>query len=349
MSTERIAQLEAEMADLEAELIHLNPQSRSAAAVREKLTVLRAELDALLHPPHISQRIEAANGGTASGNRQIHVASGGAYHEAPRDPTLAREERALRDYLRAAHGDCRVLQLGALDEGDARNSASMGLDNVYVGLHTERQIEVAPTPENDPVTPRRRSLLDRALGWVNAALGREAIDDPEQAQLERALRSYGEETRPLTALEAIDAQPRLVLLGVPGGGKSTFVNHLLLCLSGAALAERGERFGDAEIAWLERLPGWKRGTLLPIRIILRDFAAAIDPAAARTPLQRLHEFVKTMSADHPDANGPLLAALGDGRAILLFDGLDEVVGSRLPLVLAAITAAQQTYARTPMW
>jgi hypothetical protein len=44
----------------------------------------------------------------------------------------------------------------------------------------------------------------------------------------------GRETRPLPALEAAarTSERQMVLLGDPGGGKSTFVNYLALCLAG---------------------------------------------------------------------------------------------------------------------
>ncbi len=197
MSAERIAKLQQEIAELDQALIVVGSLPAAAEPLRQQRATKQAELDALADVRRVEQRIELGDGSAASGNEQTYVAPGGTYNKyaAPNDPTLAREEQALRDYLRAAHGDCRVLQLGALDEGDARNSASMGLDNVYVGLHTERQIEVVPEPKNGLVTPRRRSLLDRALGWVNAALGREAIDEPEHAQPGRSMRSRPDATR----------------------------------------------------------------------------------------------------------------------------------------------------------
>ena len=82
------------------------------------------------------------------------------------------------------------------------------------------------------------------------------------------------ETRRMTALEAVSnpEQPRVVLLGDPGGGKSTFVNYLAFCLAMARL--------EPGAGWLEQLPGWTQGKLLPVRVVLRELIAWADAAPA---------------------------------------------------------------------
>lgn len=80
----------------------------------------------------------------------------------------------------------------------------------------------------------------------------------------------------------------LALLGAPGSGKSTFVNFVALCLSGAGLNRQ-----DANLTTLVApLPNeenddakeapspqpWNHGALVPIRVVLREFVAgALDP------------------------------------------------------------------------
>ena len=89
----------------------------------------------------------------------------------------------------------------------------------------------------------------------------------------------GKEIRYLSAIEQVNRCKHLVLLGDPGSGKTTFVNFLALCFSGEALGD-----GKINLELLTApLPGvddkeqkpqpWEHGAILPVRIILRDFAA----------------------------------------------------------------------------
>jgi formylglycine-generating enzyme required for sulfatase activity len=160
----------------------------------------------------------------------------------------------------------------------------------------------------------------------------------------------------MTALEAASIhwgknEHRVMLLGSPGSGKSTFVNHLAYCLAGAALADLHDD-EQQRTAWLERLPGWTHGVLLPIRIILRDFAAFEDVAKAQkgSP-QLLLAFLQTMLEELGCAEAfPLLVKLlREGKALLLLDGFDEVVGKAvLPRVTESITSTAQSLTKTPL-
>ena len=127
--------------------------------------------------------------------------------------------------------------------------------------------------------------------------------------------------RPWSALEAVAQTPRLVLVGEPGGGKSTFVNHLAYCLANANLEPRG--------AWLNRLPAWPAdaGELLPVPVTLRYLAAwlgkATDPPPKTgLPLAYLASWLGENGLG--DCLEFLTDHLQDGAAILLLDGLDEV-------------------------
>lgn len=144
--------------------------------------------------------------------------------------------------------------------------------------------------------------------------------------------------RRVKALEAVAIIPRLVIVGRPGGGKSTFLRHLALCLAGEALGGRpgtslktlngiGDEDTDGVAA---RFPTWKHGALLPILVELRRFVAhASFPEAgvegdARHLLAYLEAAARTEAERAEIRSATGLLNEGDGRGvILLLDGLDE--------------------------
>ena len=105
-------------------------------------------------------------------------------------------------YLRRVLAECGELKLDAVDREAAGQGgkASLSLKAVYTALLTR--------------TPRR-------------------IETERMATQSIA----GQDEPPLSALEQLDRQKRLVLLGDPGSGKSTFVNFVALCLAGACLTD----------------------------------------------------------------------------------------------------------------
>jgi formylglycine-generating enzyme required for sulfatase activity/energy-coupling factor transporter ATP-binding protein EcfA2 len=241
----------------------------------------------------------------------------------PPDPTLAREDRALLAYLQHLVGECRAVPLGQLDRTDADRTRPVELARVYIGLHTIDQLELSKPELAELITERQ-------------ALGRDAHP-----------------SRPLSALEALSRseEHRLMLLGAPGSGKSTFVSHLALCLAEANLRLRRANEAEPAVGWLARLPGWSHGPLLPVRLILRDLAA-FGPLtdAVRGSVRLLEAYLVTMLHDAgcPDALEALRAALRDGTALLLIDGLDEVVGDPiLARIGQCIEAAARSY-RAPI-
>jgi hypothetical protein len=136
----------------------------------------------------------------------------------------------------------------------------------------------------------------------------------------------------------------MVLLGDPGGGKSTFVNHIAFCLAMNALEPQGK--------WIDHLAEWPQSEtdLLPIVIILRDFARGLPDTrnVPRAEPKVLWDFIvaRLQAQNLGFAEEPLEQALEQGRALILLDGLDEVptVAQRV-FVRDAVTAFMQRYSK----
>lgn len=162
-------------------------------------------------------------------------------------------------------------------------------------------------------------------------------------------RDQRDDSPPLSALAAVNRSRCTMLLGAPGYGKSTFVNHLSATLAQAWLMPTAERP-------TQPLPEWTHGVLLPVRVILRDWVAQLDIASAQTIIKKasnqavllLKDFLRHHLAawDCADALPLIWDMLDTGTALLLFDGFDEVVGAGLPIIAASISACMNVFATT---
>lgn len=139
-----------------------------------------------------------------------------------------------------------------------------------------------------------------------------------------------------SALAMLNSHPRLVLLGRPGTGKSSFVRFVARCLCAEILHPNSR--------WLESLKAplqtnskkelnpqpWQQGKLLPVIITLREFATSAQfPAnGEKGTAKHLADFITAkLRSYNCEAFAPhLLDEMRDlaGRCLLMLDGLDEV-------------------------
>jgi formylglycine-generating enzyme required for sulfatase activity len=196
----------------------------------------------------------------------------------------------------------------------------------------------------------RRSQTQEALG------ARSMLDDMlAPAELEQPLDQLTADTLgklakeadwlafagPQLVTEAIATQPRLVLLGEPGSGKSTALRYLAHALAGL----------DDAVALVERLAGWEMlgdgGRLLPIFLPLLPLAKRLagQPGHVAGAADLWNELAAYL--EPKGANTGLAAAVYEeleaGRVLLLLDGLDEVAGteSRAQVVTAVRAFAEE--------
>lgn len=201
------------------------------------------------------------------------------------------DRRLLQRYLREVWGASFKLKLTTIDRKTAtgsREAAELDLAAVF----TDLDVQEAPDAEEALV----RSRFPR---------------EGEPSKEERGR---------LPVMAAISRHPKLVLLGDPGSGKSTLVNFVALCLAGEGLRHKEvntRRLGKA----------WKVPRLVPIRILLRDYAAWGLPQG-RGVWQFFQDELATVGTSDGDLSA-LLPAIEHslsrpGGAVLLLDGVDEV-------------------------
>lgn len=114
----------------------------------------------------------------------------------------------------------------------------------------------------------------------------------------------------LVVTDAVQQNSRLVLLGHPGSGKSTFIRHLAWML---ARHQLGYPVSADELSQALRAK-------LPIILSLRKMAGALEQHS--TIFDALKQEIEACNLTNVDSL--LREALHSGAALLLFDGLDEV-------------------------
>jgi hypothetical protein len=136
--------------------------------------------------------------------------------------------------------------------------------------------------------------------------------EPREVMDEAALRERAEREERLGIEDVLRQEPRLVVLGDPGAGKTTFLRYVALALAEGEHAAR-ERLGLA-------------GEWLPIYLPLAAYNEVLQKGRVSLKDYVLH-YWDTHGFDQPGMDQLVAWALEAGQALLLLDGLDEV-GSR---------------------
>jgi len=144
-----------------------------------------------------------------------------------------REYVGERSYLEEIVSEANILPWSHIfsEYADPRKGVEFRLEDVYTSLdtteleHVERELDY------------RNLMKDVARGGVQR----------------------------VSALKMLNAHGRLLPMGDPGAGKSTFAKYVAYGLARARL--------ERQSGWLEKLEGWEHGALLPVFVELRELAA----------------------------------------------------------------------------
>ncbi|MDM8550093.1 NACHT domain-containing protein [Desulfobacterales bacterium HSG2] len=193
---------------------------------------------------------------------------------------------------------------------------------------------------SDPCGEQKHLQLDRVYVELDTRTEVPLSDSgKEQRREEKELPASPERdrTRLLPALEAAVNNRRLVILGDPGSGKTTFVSHLTLCLASHA--------GEGQACQLSHWPE-DEADITPIPVVLRDFALWLPENERKAEPGHLWKFIVSRldSLELARAADVLKDALEKGKAVLLLDGLDEIpTQEKRRFVRDAVTAFAERY------
>jgi len=226
----------------------------------------------------------------------------------PALPVIPDAFSARERYLRAMVAECRTVRLAGIDPNASDPTrGGMSLEKLYISLDT-----------------------------------RTSKEKPDEEQKKSGVRLPGQEPKPMSALEAWTSSPkrRMVLLGLPGTGKSTFVRYLALSMARAELSREAE------------LPQeWRGRPLIPFILPLGRFAETIPSECRKGRAELVEEYLvqNLKSGEDTREFAPLaLHTLEREGGLVMFDGLDEVANLNLrPLVVQAVEDFVEKYSRNP--
>jgi len=268
------------------------------------------------------------------------------------------EHLVLKQYLRTLLHEVERIQTGGIRQ-IKKLPMVLPLDYVYIGLQAD-----SDRPNVD------QRVMKEALNEIREKL--ELIEDPKERAKQYEI--WAKETqildKAITASEPervqladiIQCYRNVVILGEPGGGKTTLLRYLTMRFARAILDNLDRWFEPQNPQyWLDEEPEWTLEELGPVRIpiLLRiaKYAEARNPRQGGDPnlslLDYLPRYFGEQKIPQADEVGRILTRfLEEGRCLVLLDGLDEIIDyTDRRNIVTNITRFAETFAEKglPQW
>jgi formylglycine-generating enzyme required for sulfatase activity len=331
--------------DLESALATSQDLREAVDAILDELDVIHQAHEALPEPdrPWFAEQLQAELDDYPSGLKRTVAAVGDIYSQIvvqegvvgsiggrdvtvvqyiyqdgkpPARPRMVDPRRAQHAYLTHVIDGTQHLRLQGIRS--AGELVSIDLEEVYITLDAVQKRAVEPD-ELESELARIAGLVPGDKAWHAEALREREVEVV------------------LSVNQALADHPRLVVLGAPGSGKTTFLHYLALTYARDLRDRPGlvaERLG-LEDKEERRLP-----VLLPLRDFARHLSTTQEDAGLDGPrflLDYLSDYFSAQEITLPPDY--FRAALEAGEAAVLLDGLDEVADPDLRRRVARITEA----------
>ena len=239
-------------------------------------------------------------------------------HKIMGDPTSNHPTHWQDHYLKAVLTRCGALDLTTLSASQA-TSDTLSIDAVFTTLYLDGLTRNTDQPLADLLIPQRGKTMPKT--------GHTEKRNDQESEKKRLL---------VTATEAVAYGHRLVILGQPGGGKSTLVNYVT--------AQLAQRRRDGTMAETNT---WPEGYApLPVRIILRRFADWMSKNERKGAVGDVWDYLEYLLGRWgcSDSFAGLRGKIISEGGLFFFDGLDEIRDekSRRAIIKGAIAQFAKT-------